>query len=116
MEAGWHPNRIKNRSYFVKARKRKGITKPTDSSWFENDGIVNTISQIGPTTGKNGAETIIKYNNQNDFVTGVWNYMGTYIMDHKAFMGHGNYSKEIIEIVYKILDDHSKRLNALPLL
>ena len=42
--------------------------------------------------------------------------MGTYTMDHKAFMGHGNYSKEIIEIVYKILDDHSKRLNALPLL
>ena len=88
----------------------------TDSLWYENDGIVNTISQIGPTTGKNGAEAIIKYNNQNDFATGVWNYMGTYTMDHKAFMGHGNYSKEIIEIVYKILDDHSKRLNALPLL
>ena len=88
----------------------------TDSSWYENDGIVNTISQIGPITGKNGAETIIKYNNQNDLATGVWNYMGTYTMDHKAFMGHGNYSKEIIEIVYKILDDHSKRLKALPLL
>ncbi len=47
---------------------RSGEGDCTDSSWYENDGIVNTISQIGPTTGKNGAETIIKYNNQMDVV------------------------------------------------
>ena len=32
----------------------------TDSTWFENDGIVNTISMIGPTTGLNGSEQIIE--------------------------------------------------------
>ena len=33
----------------------------TDTLWYENDGVVNTISMYGPTTGKNGADPIVKY-------------------------------------------------------
>ncbi|SVE20819.1 uncharacterized protein METZ01_LOCUS473673, partial [marine metagenome] len=58
----------------------------TDSTWYENDGIINTISQRGPTSGLNGADKIITYNNEDDIVTGAWLYMGKYTMDHKAFM------------------------------
>ena len=86
----------------------------TDSTWFENDGIVNTISQIGPTTGLNEPNKIISYENENDLSPGLWIYMGKYIMDHKAFMGHGNYTDEIFKIVYNVLDEHSKRLKNLP--
>ena len=88
----------------------------TDSTWYENDGIINTISQMGPTSGINGADKIITYNNEDDIVTGAWLYMGKYTMDHKAFMGHGNYSDETITIIYKVLNVHSKRLMSLPLL
>ena len=56
------------------------------------------------------------YNNEDDIEIGAWLYMGKYTMDHKAFMGHGNYSDETITIIYKVLNVHSKRLMSLPLL
>ena len=87
----------------------------TDSTWYENDGIVNTISQLGPNSGESSSDKIITYNNKDDLVTGAWLYMGKYTMDHKAFMGHGNYSEEIIKIVYEVFNEHSKRLKSLPI-
>jgi len=86
----------------------------TDSTWYENDGIVNTISQLGPISGEMEADKIITYMNKDDLATGVWLYMGKYTMDHKAFMGHGNYSDETINIVRKVFNEHSKRLKYLP--
>ena len=86
----------------------------TDSTWYENDGIVNTISQIGPTTGSNSINKIITYEKGNEISPGEWIYMGKYIMDHKAFMGHGKYSDEIFKIVYNVLDEHSEILKNLP--
>ena len=86
----------------------------TDSTWYENDGIVNTISQIGPTSESYDDDKIISYVNEDDIIPGVWIHMGKYIMDHKEFMGHGNYSKETISAVYKVFDEHSKRLISLP--
>ena len=46
-----------------------------DSSWYENDGIVNTISMSGPHD-----EKIIQYNNKP--VIGRWNHMGILNYDH----------------------------------
>ena len=86
----------------------------TDSTWYENDGIVNTISQLGPISGEMETDKIITYMNEDDLATGVWLYMGKYTMDHKAFMGHGNYSDETINIVRKVFNEHSKRLKYLP--
>ena len=86
----------------------------TDSTWYENDGIVNTISQLGPISGEMEGDKMITYMNKDDLATGVWLYMGKYTMDHKAFMGHGNYSDETINIVRKVFNEHSKRLKYLP--
>ena len=33
----------------------------TDSLWFENDGVVNTISMYGPSTGINGSDPLVQY-------------------------------------------------------
>ena len=40
---------------------------PTDSTWFENDGIVNKQSMYGPTTGTNGPDPITDYR-ENDLL------------------------------------------------
>ncbi|MHA1733328.1 MAG: lipase-like domain-containing protein [Promethearchaeota archaeon] len=55
-----------------------------DSSWFENDGVVNTRSERGPTLGH--AQTIIPYNGGTP-VKGAWNFMGTLDMDHLQVVG-----------------------------
>ena len=44
----------------------------TDSSWFENDGVVNSISMFGPTTGVNGPDPIIEYDPKDLLITGQW--------------------------------------------
>jgi hypothetical protein len=33
----------------------------TDSTWFEYDGTVNTISMVRPFTGRNGPEPMVDY-------------------------------------------------------
>ena len=45
---------------------------PLDSSWFENDGIVNTRSMRGPTIGS--TDKIVAWNGAPQI--GQWNYMG----------------------------------------
>ena len=46
--------------------------KQTDSSWFENDGVVNSISMYGPTTGTNGPDPIIEFDPEDLLITGQW--------------------------------------------
>jgi triacylglycerol lipase len=45
---------------------------PIDSSWWQNDGIVNTCSMDGPSLGS--TDRIQRYNGTP--VPGVWNYLG----------------------------------------
>ncbi|MEE8436947.1 MAG: lipase [Candidatus Neomarinimicrobiota bacterium] len=61
----------------------------TDSTWFENDGIVNTNSMAGPTSGLFGADPIADYRPGELLMPGQWYFMGTTKMDHKRFIGHG---------------------------
>ena len=42
----------------------------TDSTWWENDGIVNSRSMRGPTTGKNGADLIVEYQPSKPLIKG----------------------------------------------
>ena len=86
----------------------------TDSTWFENDGIVNTISMIGPTTGLNGSDPIIVYNGNEVFVPGSWYYMGKLTMDHRALMGHGDISDMVLNSILLLLKEHVEKLYALP--
>ena len=86
----------------------------TDSTWFENDGIVNTISMISPTTGLKGSDPIIVYQDNKVFVPGSWYYMGKLTMDHRALMGHGKISDEILNSILSLLKEHAEKLYALP--
>ncbi len=86
----------------------------TDSTWFENDGIVNTISMIGPTTGLNGSDPIIEYQVNKVFVPGSWYYMGKLTMDHRTLMGHGKISNEVHNNILILFKEHADRLYALP--
>ena len=85
-----------------------------DSTWFENDGIVNTISMIGPTTGLNGSDQIIEYQVNEVFVSGSWYYMGKLTMDHRTLMGHGKISNEVLNNILLLFKEHADRLYALP--
>ena len=59
---------------------------PIDSSWFKNDGIVNTVSMDGPTNGS--GDRIVNYNGNPQ--PGKWNYMGVlWSWDHADVIGHG---------------------------
>ena len=85
-----------------------------DSTWFENDGIVNTISMIGPTTGLNGSDQIIEYQVNEVLVPGSWYYMGKLTMDHRTLMGHGEISNELLNNILLLFKEHAERLYALP--
>jgi len=85
-----------------------------DSTWFENDGIVNTISMIGPTTGLNGSDQIIEYQVNEVLVPGSWYYMGKLTMDHRTLMGHGEISNEVLNNILLLFKEHAERLYALP--
>ena len=86
----------------------------SDSTWFENDGIVNTISMFGPTTGLNGSDPIIVYQGNKVFVPGSWYYMGKLTMDHRALMGHGKISDEVLNSILLLFKEHAEKLYALP--
>ena len=88
-------------------------SKSTDSTWFENDGIVNTISMMRPTTGLNGPDPITIHKGNNDFVPGSWYYMGKLTMDHRTLMGHGNISDDLRNSILILLKEHAEILYAL---
>lgn len=85
----------------------------TDSTWYENDGIVNTISQYGSTTGANGADPIAEYRLDELLIPGQWYHIKTLNMDHKAPLGHG-LDENDIQAMIELLDDHCILLWSLP--
>ena len=87
--------------------------KKTDSLWFENDGIVNTISMIGPTTGYNGPDPILEFEEAELLIPGQWYWIKIYEMDHYSIIGHlGN--DERIKRAEEYLIQHALRLKNLP--
>jgi triacylglycerol lipase len=55
-----------------------------EPAWLENDGVVNTISMIGPFIGS--GDTIVDYDGNP--APGVWNFMGVLeSMDHADMLG-----------------------------
>ena len=84
----------------------------TDSLWFENDGIVNTVSMYGPTTGYNGPDPILEYEETELLIPGQWYWMKIPEMDHYSIIGHlGNDKK--IEQAEEYLIQHALRLKNL---
>ena len=67
----------------------------TDSTWFENDGIVNKTSMFGPTTGTNGPDPIAIYREDELLIPGQWYVMGEFQSDHRKFIGHSLKESEL---------------------
>jgi triacylglycerol lipase len=86
----------------------------TDSMWFENDGVVNTISQKGPTTGENGADPLTYYISSESVIPGQWYNMGKIKLDHWKIIGHGKMTIKEEEFLLSLYLDHCKRLWNLP--
>ena len=58
-----------------------------DSSWYENDGIVNSVSMSHPF----GSDMVHFDGNP---ITGVWQSLERINMDHQAIIGHNISSKQ----------------------
>lgn len=86
----------------------------TDSTWFENDGVVNTVSMWGPTTGLNGPDTIISYDDNVELEPGNWYTFPKLIMDHYYVIGQSVFSKKEMKKLNKIYLKHCKLLHSLP--
>ena len=86
----------------------------TDSTWFENDGTVNTISMVRPFTGDNGPEPMKRIEKGEKPEQGVWNFMGEYNLDHKNFIGFFIDGKEMIDDMMTRFENHAALLYSLP--
>ena len=86
--------------------------KQTDSSWFENDGVVNSISMYGPTTGVNGPDPIIEFDSEDLLITGQWYWKKINQMDHWSIIGHFG-SDEKKERGFSIIKNHLALLKTL---
>ncbi len=72
-----------------------------DSTWYENDGVVNTVSMWGPSTGEKGAEPLKDFDGVP--VPGVWQKMEKLHMDHGTVIGHmaNEDDKPFIKEIYR---------------
>lgn len=86
----------------------------TDSTWYENDGVVNTVSQYGPTTGLSGKDAIGVYRAGDILIPGQWYSIGPLDYDHWEITGHGLLQKEETDKLYKLYKDHLDLLMSLP--
>ena len=84
----------------------------TDSLWYENDGVVNSISMFGPTTGANGPDPIVEYDPEELLITGQWYWTKINQMDHWSVIGHfGSEEKKLLG--YRIISQHVRLLKKL---
>ena len=84
----------------------------TDSLWYENDGVVNSISMFGPTTGANGPDPIVEYDPDELLITGQWYWTKINQMDHWSVIGHfGSEEKKLLG--YNIISQHVRLLKKL---
>ena len=86
---------------------------PTDSSWYENDGVVNTVSMYGPSTGINGSDPIVEYDKNELLMPGQWHWIKINNMDHWSMIGHFKSKGKSTRGRNHIID-HVKILKTLP--
>lgn len=85
----------------------------TDSTWYENDGVVNTISQYGPVTGS-GGDAIGVYDESAPLIPGQWYSIGPLGYDHWKIIGHGIHGDEKVDELFDMYRDHLAMLWRLP--
>ena len=86
---------------------------PTDSSWYENDGVVNTVSMYGPSTGINGPDPTVEYDKNELLMPGQWHWIKINNMDHWSMIGHFKSKGKSTRSRNHIID-HVKILKTLP--
>ncbi len=117
---GYH---VPNKDVFLLIRSRakllgskiifKSDGSETDSTWWENDGIVNVRSMKGPTSGKNGPDTIVPFTKSDPLMQGQWYTFDTINLDHYQSVGH-MLPKEKRGILDSIYINHARLLLSLP--
>ena len=120
-EFGPNHDPVGNTSILIKTRSkllgsRSGYWadgSKTDSLWFENDGVVNTTSMYGPSTGINGPDPLMEYEKGDLLIPGQWYWQKIPNMDHWSIIGHlGN--KRRVDKAEKMIIDHIELLKGLP--
>ena len=120
-EFGPNHDPVGNTSILIKTRSkllgsRSGYWadgSKTDSLWFENDGVVNTTSMYGPSTGINGPDPLMEYEKGDLLIPGQWYWQKIPNMDHWSIIGHlGN--KRRVDKAEKMIIDHIALLKDLP--
>ncbi|MEE2765337.1 MAG: hypothetical protein VX600_02465, partial [Candidatus Neomarinimicrobiota bacterium] len=91
-----------------------GNGQSTDSTWFENDGTVNTVSMMRPFTGENGPEPMKIFSNSEPIEIGIWHFMGKYQQDHKNFIGFFLDDEKMVNAMMNRFENHVRILYSLP--
>ena len=117
---GYH---VPNKDVFLLIRSRakllgskivfKSDGTETDSTWWENDGIVNVRSMKGPTSGQNGPDPIVQFVKSDPLMQGQWYTFDTVDLDHYQSVGH-MLSKEKRKKLDSLYINHAKLLSSLP--
>ena len=120
-ESSLNHDPVESTSILIKTRSKLLGARPgywsdgskTDSLWFENDGVVNSISMYGPSTGINGADPLLEYDEEDLLIPGQWYWQKILKMDHWSIIGHlGNKSR--VDTAEKIIINHISLLKSLP--
>ncbi len=62
--------------------------RETGEDWYENDGVVNSISMITPISKENGADPSSKFSKEELLISGQWYWLKIDSMDHWNIIGH----------------------------
>lgn len=84
-----------------------GQTEKEDNLWYKNDGIVNTVSMYAPTSGINGPEPAMLFDDNPQM--GIWQNIDTFHMDHHRIIG-GHVNDEESQKIFEIYLNHCKLL------
>lgn len=87
-----------------------GTMEVRDSTWFRNDGIVNSISMYGPVDSRNRMEKRCDFNGISE--SGCWQFMKKIHMDHHKVVGHGLDDEDLGELK-SLYGNHCKILKEL---
>lgn len=101
----YSPVESKMESLFVSSSKAMGaytgVTEGgyvIDESWRQNDGLVNTVSAMAPTSAES------KLYEEGNVLPGVWNVMPTYDGDHMSLQGGLTKTNDIKNLYVELLD------------
>lgn len=89
---------------------KMGRYEPADSTWYKNDGVVNSISMIAPSKGPGETEPWQTYTGIP--VPGVWQFMQYIHMCHMTVVGHSKFKGDEADLI-ALYQNHCRILYSL---